>query len=116
MKGGLMPTRSFGDLRLKKNEFNSHNYSPDLGYRIPIPQFTGPYVTHEPDIQVFDLTKDDSFIILASDGLWDEISRKKSAELAKGKDKDMKDLTMELLNAALENVAKERSVSREFIA
>jgi len=52
-------------------------------------------VTHEPDIQIFDLTKDDSFIILASDGLWDEISRKRSAEIAKGNDKEMKDLSME---------------------
>ncbi|CDW90803.1 protein phosphatase [Stylonychia lemnae] len=116
VKGGLMPTRSFGDLRLKMSEFNFHNYSPDLGYRIPIPQFTGPYVTHEPDIQVYDLTEKDQFIILASDGLWDEISRKRAAVLAKDHDKEMKELTMELLNAALENVSKERSVSREFIA
>lgn len=31
-----MPTRSFGDLRLKKAEFNFHNFSPELGYRKPI--------------------------------------------------------------------------------
>jgi serine/threonine protein phosphatase PrpC len=29
---------------------------------------------------------------MASDGLWDEISRKQSAELIKGNDKDMKTL------------------------
>ena len=45
-----MPTRAFGDFRLKKSEFNFHNFSPDLGYRRPIPEFTGPYITHEPEI------------------------------------------------------------------
>ena len=37
VKGSLMPTRAFGDFRLKKSEFNFHNFSPDLGYRRPIP-------------------------------------------------------------------------------
>lgn len=46
VKGNLMPTRSFGDLRLKLAEFNFHNNPPDLGYRKPIPKFTGPYLTH----------------------------------------------------------------------
>jgi hypothetical protein len=32
-----MPTRAFGDFRLKKAEFNFHNFDPELGYRKPIP-------------------------------------------------------------------------------
>lgn len=54
-----MPTKAIGDFRLKHSEFNFHNFPPDLGYRKPIPKFTGPYVTAEPDIQIFDLTKND---------------------------------------------------------
>ena len=50
VKGGLMPTRALGDLRLKMSEFNFHNFSRDLGYRNPIPNFNGPYITHEPDV------------------------------------------------------------------
>jgi pyruvate dehydrogenase phosphatase len=50
VKGNLMPTRAFGDFRLKKQEFNFHNFSPELGYRQPIPKFNGPYITHEPEI------------------------------------------------------------------
>lgn len=50
VKGNLMPTRSLGDFRLKKSEFNFHNFPLDLGYRHPIPSYTGPYITHEPDI------------------------------------------------------------------
>ena len=76
-----MPTRSIGDFRLKYREFNFHNFSKDLGYRNPIPDYTGPYITHEPDVQVFDLTKDDQWLVLATDGLWDEVSRKKAAAI-----------------------------------
>lgn len=50
VKGGLMPTRAIGDLRLKHPEFNFHSYPIDLGYRRPIPKYTGPYITCEPDI------------------------------------------------------------------
>jgi pyruvate dehydrogenase phosphatase len=90
VKGNLMPTRAFGDLRLKHSEFNFHNHPPELGYRKPIPTYNGPYITHEPEITVIDLQKNDQYLILASDGLWDEISRKKSAELVKSNETDLK--------------------------
>ena len=76
-----MPSRAIGDFRLKLREFNFHQFSEDQGYRRPIPQYTGPYITHKPDIQVHTLTKDDKYILLATDGLWDEISRKQSAKI-----------------------------------
>ena len=82
VKGGLMPTRSLGDFRLKYREFNFHEFGRDHGFRKSIPFFTGPYVSSEPDIQVFDLTPSDRYLVLASDGLWDEISRKQAAEIA----------------------------------
>ena len=37
--------------------------------------FNGPYITHEPDIRIFELTKKDRYIILSSDGMWDELTR-----------------------------------------
>ena len=76
VKGNLMPTRAFGDLRLKHADFNFHNHPPELGYRKPIPTYHGPYITHEPEITVIDLQKNDQYLILASDGLWDEIKRR----------------------------------------
>lgn len=82
VKGGLQPTRSFGDFRLKYREFNFHEFGQEFGFRRPIPTYTGPYVSSEPDIQVFDLMPTDRYLVLASDGLWDEISRKHAAEIA----------------------------------
>ena len=109
-----MPTRALGDLRLKKAEFNQHNFPPDLGYRKPIPQYNGPYIGNEPDVQTFDLSKDDQWLVLASDGLWDEIDRKDAAELIKGNDKDQKQLAETLFNAALDKVSKEKCKNNEF--
>ena len=37
VKGGLMPSRSIGDFRLKYREFNFHQFSEEFGYRRPIP-------------------------------------------------------------------------------
>lgn len=52
VKGGLMPTRAIGDLRLKKRDFNFHQFDVNHGYRNSIPGFTGPYITSEPQVQV----------------------------------------------------------------
>jgi len=77
-----MPTRAIGDLRLKKRDFNFHQFDVNHGYRNSIPGFTGPYITSEPQVQVHELTKADRYLIMASDGLWDELSRKTSAKIA----------------------------------
>jgi hypothetical protein len=59
IKGRLMPSRALGDLHLKLDEFNFHNYSFDLGYRPPMRKenFSGNYISSVPDVQVFDLTE-----------------------------------------------------------
>jgi hypothetical protein len=45
-----MPSRAIGDLRLKKKEFNFHDFEMQNGYRKPIEKFTGPYISGDPDI------------------------------------------------------------------
>mmetsp|Transcript_4584 Transcript_4584/g.6955 ORF Transcript_4584/g.6955 Transcript_4584/m.6955 type:complete len:241 (+) Transcript_4584:1416-2138(+) len=123
VKGGLMPTRALGDLRLKYPEFNFHNYPRDHGYRPPIPKanYSGSYINPVPDVQVFDLTEKDRFVVLASDGLWDEFNRKVSAEVAteimKG-DKELngKNLNLALINKSLQHAAEKRGISREFLS
>ena len=76
-----MPTRALGDLRLKHSEFNFHNHPPELGYRKVIPTYNGPYITHEPEIKVFDITPNEKYLILGSDGLWDQIKEKDVKEV-----------------------------------
>ena len=63
VKGRLQPTRSFGDFYLKSKEYNFT--------RIKV--FTGPYITSEPLVTHFKLNDEHKNLLLASDGLWDEM-------------------------------------------
>ena len=58
-------------------EFNFHDFNEEAGFRLPIPVYSGPYITAEPDIQVHELTLNDKYIVIGSDGLWDNFSRKR---------------------------------------
>jgi pyruvate dehydrogenase phosphatase len=71
-----MPTRSFGDLYLKHHEFNNpFGYTHLSGRKKPhIRNFTGPYITHRPDVYINEITSADQYLILATDGLWDDVT------------------------------------------
>ena len=123
IKGRLMPSRALGDLHLKLDEFNFHNYSYELGYRTPIRKenYSGKYISSEPDVQVFEITNEDKFLVLASDGLWDELNRKKSAvltsELADDPKYELnaKTLSNKLMNECLDIAAKKQGITRQFL-
>lgn len=74
VKRRLMPTRAFGDLHLKHQEFNNPlNLSRQHGFKSRIDPWNGPYITHVPEINVFDISDKTKGYVLASDGLWDEM-------------------------------------------
>ena len=88
VKGNLQPSRSLGDLYLKYTEFrpgfdqNSAllpytSKDPARARRVRSP-FSPPYVLSDPEVQHATLTEQDGFLILASDGLWDEMSPEES--------------------------------------
>lgn len=68
-----MPTRALGDFRLKYREFNEHPYNGQREYRVALQNYNGPYITHKPDIMVHTIEKNDKYLVIASDGLWDEL-------------------------------------------
>ena len=111
VKGRLMPTRAFGDMHLKHEEFNNpKRYSSSFGFqRPPIEHFRGPYVTHRPDVQVRTIGKGDRYLILASDGLWDELTEQEAAEIA-FRAKDPQEAAKKLVEAALEHAAREQRI------
>lgn len=74
VKGRLQLTRSLGDAYLKNREFNGPpNSHRSWGRHIPNP-YTPPYVSPIPEITRVRLDVGDEFLILATDGLWDELS------------------------------------------
>ena len=129
-KGGLQPTRSFGDFRLKFREFNFHKYNESLGFRLPIPIFTGPYISAEPDVRVIELTKDDKFIVLATDGLWKNFPKKDTKSVAQEalkheshnpNSKEQKPdapgqkIIRSLMNKTLDKAAADNNVTKQYL-
>ena len=113
VKQRLMPTRSFGDLDLKLAEFNNPDRLPrQQGFRSVKSPFTGPYITHIPDIVVSDISPHDKFLILASDGLWDEMSEQQAADLVGGLEDPAKAASV-LLETALSIAAKNARLTVE---
>jgi len=45
--------------------------------------FTGPYVEYKPVMTHFKRMKDDKFLILATDGMWDELEDKDVEKISK---------------------------------
>lgn len=111
-----MPSKSFGDFHLKYAEFNFHNRNIELGFRPSIRQFTGPYITHRPDIREFDLTSNDVFLILASDGLWDHLPKESVPKIVQENCESNKAVALSLLNECLNIATKERGVTREYLS
>ena len=100
--GSLQPSRSFGDLRYKWTAQMQQELLPRLlppnisGKKTPANLLTPPYVTARPEVQYRKFTLPSSvpssdsprstlrFLILATDGLWDELSNTDAVALVAG--------------------------------
>lgn len=69
LKGRLQPTRTIGDYYLKKEQ---HYQGPGT--------FKGPYLTCLPDVVEHKLTSAHRYLVVASDGVWDALSKNQVAE------------------------------------
>ena len=65
----LQPTRCLGDFILKSKEFIQ-----SIPLLKSFSSFNSPYITSEPEITAFEIDDDDEFIVMASDGIWDELN------------------------------------------
>jgi len=105
VKGRLQPTKTIGDLFLKHKKFNEpleiQNETTLKYYRKFIPNFSGPYIDHFPEILTFELTGNDEFIVLGSDGLWDWLDGFEVAEILNKFCNDKSKMLHELSTKAL---------------
>ncbi|CAB4490091.1 uncharacterized protein OCT59_022923 [Rhizophagus irregularis] len=84
--GGLEPTRSFGDSKYKWNmKMQEAVFTKFFKIRRGLPggsrNKTPPYLTARPEVTYHKLTENDKFLVIASDGLWDELSNEEVIEL-----------------------------------
>eukprot|EP00940_MAST-03C_sp_MAST-3C-sp2_P000598 g598.t1 len=77
VKGALQTTRSIGDFSLKSKVFNEA--LPPL-YRVGEP-FEPPYITSKPEVTIVKRRSDQEYLILATDGLFDELSNDEVVEI-----------------------------------
>lgn len=73
-----------------------------------IKTFTGPYIDHRPLVTEFEVNDDEKYLMLATDGLWDELSHEKVYEIWKRKDKSC--FTKSLFADAYENISKRNNI------
>ena len=83
VKGRLQPTSALGDYYLK-TIFFSLNYkkvNDDKFIENQINSYEGPFIDNIADIKIYDLNKNDKYLIIGSDGLWDYLSSKQISNL-----------------------------------
>eukprot|EP01114_Cavostelium_apophysatum_P022650 TRINITY_DN8262_c0_g1_i1.p1 TRINITY_DN8262_c0_g1~~TRINITY_DN8262_c0_g1_i1.p1 ORF type:complete len:539 (-),score=105.73 TRINITY_DN8262_c0_g1_i1:945-2561(-) len=82
-------TRAFGDLYFKLDEYTNGNRSGLIA---------------EPEITKIQLTTDDDFLILASDGFWDVVSKESAVKFvaSQPKDWDVDQICREMIGQALD--------------
>ena len=77
----LQPTRSFGDFHLKSDKLVwDYEYGRPF---LPHPAKDFPYITAHPDVTVVNRSRDDKWLVLASDGLWDYVQPQEVATVSK---------------------------------
>jgi len=99
-KGLLQPTRALGDLYLKDSRFK-----PDKVTQ----KFTPPYLTAEPELETKPRLPSHKFLVLATDGLWEQLTAADVSRLLldSKQGSSAAELAQLLLDAALDNAAIE---------
>lgn len=64
VKGLLQPTRTLGTIGMKYSDVRLNKLTP----------FSKPYIKSDPVFKTYDLSAQDNFLLIASDGLWKDIS------------------------------------------
>jgi pyruvate dehydrogenase phosphatase len=81
VKSHLQPTKSFGDFYLKDKELGLVSSSRLAAEAKEGKPLSFPYITAEPEVAVFARHPADRFVILASDGLWDQLSKDEATRI-----------------------------------
>ncbi|OQS00248.1 phosphatase 2C, partial [Thraustotheca clavata] len=82
VKGGLQPTRAFGDFAFKDKNFNGSPFPERRsGGRYFAAPYTPPYISSLPEVETHQLTPSDQFLILGSDGVWEFLTNQEAVDL-----------------------------------
>ncbi|XXG84506.1 hypothetical protein AAC387_Pa10g2009 [Persea americana] len=105
VKGIIQVSRSIGDLYMKHAKYNREPINAK--FRISEPM-NKPILTATPSIVTHPLHPNDSFLIFASDGLWEHLSNEKAVEIVQSH--PHAGSAKRLIKAALQEAARKREM------
>ncbi|WCJ23301.1 Protein phosphatase 2C family protein [Euphorbia peplus] len=105
VKGIIQVSRSIGDVYMKHAQFNQEPINAK--FRLPHP-IGMPILSANPTILCHPLQPNDSFLIFASDGLWEHLSNEKAVDIVQSHPRAGS--AKRLVKAALQEAAKKREM------
>ncbi|XP_071721076.1 probable protein phosphatase 2C 42 [Rutidosis leptorrhynchoides] len=105
VKGIIQISRSIGDVYMKHSEYNTDQ----IAQKFRLPEGTVmPILSATPAILTHDIHPSDSFLIFASDGLWEHMSNEEAVEIVHNNPRA--GIAKRLVKAALHEAAKKREM------
>ncbi|KAL8120360.1 putative protein phosphatase 2C 42 isoform X2 [Apium graveolens] len=105
VKGIIQVSKSIGDVYMKHAQFNREPINGK--FRLPEPM-NMPIMSATPSILSHPLQENDSFLIFASDGLWEHLSNEKAVEIVQNNPRAGS--AKKLVKAALQEAARKREM------
>ncbi|XP_039007264.1 probable protein phosphatase 2C 42 isoform X3 [Hibiscus syriacus] len=105
VKGIIQVSRSIGDVYMKHARYNREPINAK--FRLPEPM-NMPILSATPTIASYDIHPNDSFLIFASDGLWEHLSNEKAVAIVHGHPRSGS--AKRLIKAALREAARKREM------
>ncbi|KAL1320768.1 hypothetical protein HN51_065471 [Arachis hypogaea] len=105
VKGIIQVSRSIGDVYMKHAQFNREPINPK--FRLPEPM-NMPILSANPTIISHPLQPNDSFLIFASDGLWEHLSNERAVDIVHSNPRVGS--AKRLVKAALQEAARKREM------
>ncbi|KAI3677362.1 hypothetical protein L1987_86988 [Smallanthus sonchifolius] len=105
VKGIIQVSRSIGDVYMKHAEYNTDQ----IAQKFRLPESTVmPILSATPSIITHDIHPNDSFLIFASDGLWEHLSNEEVVEIVHSNPRS--GIAKRLVKAALQEAARKREM------
>ncbi|GJM97146.1 hypothetical protein PR202_ga14051 [Eleusine coracana subsp. coracana] len=101
----LQVSRSIGDVYLKYAQYNTERIKPKFRTSEP---FSRPILSANPSVVSRDLQPNDSFVIFASDGLWEHLSNQEAVEIVNSHQRSGS--ARRLIKAAMQEAARKREM------
>ncbi|KAG0448555.1 hypothetical protein HPP92_027779 [Vanilla planifolia] len=103
VKGIIQVSRSIGDAYLKQVQYNREPINEKFRISGPVSM---PILTANPAIICHPLQQSDSFLIFASDGLWEHLSNETAVEIVHNHPRTVRGIAKRLIKAALQEAAR----------